>query len=143
MHSILDPTVGTFAGSIVELTDVLTMDIHIPTEDVLLPTEDIPPASDNILVRFTVGICRRTAEQRDEPRRKHRRSATPAVSDHVRRGGRGIGRGVQTQLQMRVGVRMPVIQLQRVAQIRFTSIDTNVSGSNPKRPLHEHVHPHT
>jgi hypothetical protein len=56
MHSILDPTVGTFAGSIVELTDLLTMDIHIPTEDVLLPTEDIPPASDNILVRFTVGI---------------------------------------------------------------------------------------
>jgi hypothetical protein len=56
MHSILDPTVGTFAGSIVELTEVLTMDIHIPTEDVLLPTEDIPPASDNILVRFTVGI---------------------------------------------------------------------------------------
>jgi hypothetical protein len=39
--------------------------------------------------------------------------------------------------------RMPVIQLQRVAQIRFASIDTNVSGSNPKRPLHEHVHPHT
>ena len=53
MHSILDPTVGTFAGSIVELTDVLTMDIHIPTEDILIPTEDIPPASDNILVRFT------------------------------------------------------------------------------------------
>ena len=57
MHSIMDPTVGTFAGSIVELTDVLTPDIHIPTED-LLPTEDIPPASDNILVRFTVGITR-------------------------------------------------------------------------------------
>src|SRR5262245_29871960 len=57
MHSIMDPTVGTFAGSIVELTDVLTLDIHIPTEHVL-PTEDIPPASDNILVRFTVGITR-------------------------------------------------------------------------------------
>jgi hypothetical protein len=52
----MDPTVGTCAGSIVELTDVLTMDIHIPTEDILLPTEDIPPASENILVRFTVGI---------------------------------------------------------------------------------------
>jgi len=51
MHSIMDPTVGTFAGSIVELTDVLT-------EDILIPTEDIPPASDNILVRFTVGITR-------------------------------------------------------------------------------------
>ena len=49
MHSIMDPTVGTCAGSIVELTDVLTMDIHIPTEDILLPTEDIPPASENIL----------------------------------------------------------------------------------------------
>src|SRR5262245_11034346 len=57
MHSIMDPTVGTFAGSIVELTDVLTLDIHIPTEH-LLATEDIPPASDNILVRFTVGITR-------------------------------------------------------------------------------------
>ena len=57
----MDPTVGTFAGSIVELTDVLTMDIHIPTEDILIPTEDIPPASDNILVRFTVGITRHTS----------------------------------------------------------------------------------
>ena len=56
MHSIMDPTVGTFAGSIVELTDVLTEDLLIPTEDILIPTEDIPPASDNILVRFTVGI---------------------------------------------------------------------------------------
>ena len=51
MHSIMDPTVGTFAGSIVELTDVLT-------EDILIPTEDIPPASDNTIVRFTVGITR-------------------------------------------------------------------------------------
>ena len=58
MHSIMDPTVGTFAGSIVELTDVLTEDILIPTEDSLIPTEDIPPASDNILVRFRVGITR-------------------------------------------------------------------------------------
>jgi len=60
MHSIMDPTVGTCAGSIVELTDVLTMDIkdiHIPTDDILLlPTEDIPPASEHFLVRFTVGI---------------------------------------------------------------------------------------
>ena len=58
MHSIMDPTVGTCAGSIVELTDVLTMDIHIPTEamEATEPTEDIPTASDNILARFTVGI---------------------------------------------------------------------------------------
>ena len=62
MHSIMDPTVGTFAGSIVELTDVPTEDILPPTEDILPPilppTEDFPPASDNILVRFTVGITR-------------------------------------------------------------------------------------
>ena len=45
------------AGSIVELTDVLTEDILIPTEDVLIPLR-IPTASDNILVRFTVGITR-------------------------------------------------------------------------------------
>ena len=61
MHStIMAPTVGTFAGFIVEPIDVLTMDIHIPTEDIplpiLLPTEDIPPASEHFLVRFTVGI---------------------------------------------------------------------------------------
>src|SRR5215471_6628364 len=55
MHSIMDPTVGTFAGSIVEPTDVPTEDILPP---ILPPTEDIPPASDNILVRFTVGITR-------------------------------------------------------------------------------------
>jgi hypothetical protein len=68
MHSILDPTVGTFAGSIVELTDVLTLDIHTPTEDVLLRTEDIPPASDNILVRFTVGITSTTlADKSSDP----------------------------------------------------------------------------
>ena len=57
MHSIMDPTVGTFAGSIVEPTDVPT-DILPRTEDILpqlLPsTEDILPASDNILVRFSL-----------------------------------------------------------------------------------------
>ena len=53
----MDPTVGTFAGSIVELTDLLT-EADLLTEDILIPTEDIPPASDNILVRFTVGITR-------------------------------------------------------------------------------------
>jgi hypothetical protein len=37
-------------------------------------------------------------------------------------------------------VRIPVIQLQRVAEIRFASIETNVTGSNPKRPMHEDVH---
>jgi hypothetical protein len=44
MHSIImDPTVGTFAGFIVEPIEVLTMDIHIPmgaTED-MEATEDI------------------------------------------------------------------------------------------------------
>jgi hypothetical protein len=33
MHN---PTVGTFAGFIVEPIDVLTMDLHIPMEDILL-----------------------------------------------------------------------------------------------------------
>jgi hypothetical protein len=65
MHSIMDPTVGTFAGSIVEPTDLLTEDIHLLTEDILLPllpaSEDILPASDNIPVRFTVGIVIRKA----------------------------------------------------------------------------------
>ena len=38
----MDPTVGTFAGSIVAPIDVLTMDIHIPMEDILpTPMEDI------------------------------------------------------------------------------------------------------
>ena len=42
MLSTMDPTVGTFAGSIVEPIDVLTMDIHIPMEDILrIPMEDI------------------------------------------------------------------------------------------------------
>src|SRR6516225_10050540 len=56
MHSIMDPPVGTFAGSIVEPTDVPTEDILPPTEDILpqlLPSsEDILPALDNIPVRY-------------------------------------------------------------------------------------------
>jgi hypothetical protein len=77
------------------------------------------------------------------PGEKHRRSRTAAVGYRVRHGGRGISRRVQSQLQMRVCVRIPVIQLQRVAEIRFASIDTNVRGSNPKRPMHEDVHSDT
>jgi hypothetical protein len=50
---------------------------------------------------------------------------------------------VQSQLQMRVCLRIPVIQLQRGAEIPLASIDTNVSGSNPKRPMHEDVHSDT
>jgi hypothetical protein len=39
MHN---PTVGTFAGSIVEPIDVLTMDLRIPMGDILrIPMEDI------------------------------------------------------------------------------------------------------
>ena len=39
---IMDPTVGTFAGFIVEPIDVLTTDIHIRMEDIpLTPMEDI------------------------------------------------------------------------------------------------------
>jgi hypothetical protein len=51
MHSIMDPTVGTSAGSIVEPTDVLTMDIHIPTEamEATEPTEDTEDMEDIIL----------------------------------------------------------------------------------------------
>jgi putative ABC transport system substrate-binding protein len=53
----MDPPVGTFAGSIVEPTDLPTEDILPPTEDILPPilppTEDILPAWDNIPVRFT------------------------------------------------------------------------------------------
>jgi len=42
MHStIMDPTVGTFAGFIVEPIDVLTMGIRIPTEDIMGDMEDI------------------------------------------------------------------------------------------------------
>jgi hypothetical protein len=53
MHN---PTVGTFAGFIVEPIDVLTMDIHIPMEDILLtPMEDIPhiPTGDILFHPFS------------------------------------------------------------------------------------------
>jgi hypothetical protein len=66
---------------------------------------------------------------------KHRRSRTTAPDGpgyRVRHGGRGISRRVQSQLQMRVCVRIPVVQLQRVAEIRFASIDTNVRGIESK-----------
>ena len=43
----MDPTVGTFAGFIVELIDVPTMDIHIPMEDI---TDHIP-----MDIQFTLG----------------------------------------------------------------------------------------
>ena len=52
MHN---PTVGTFAGYIVEPIDVLTMDIHIPMGDILLtPMGDIilTPTGD-IVAHFT------------------------------------------------------------------------------------------
>ena len=51
MHStIMDPTVGTFAGFIVEPTDVLTMeDIRIPTEDIMGDIIDLTPMEDIIL----------------------------------------------------------------------------------------------
>jgi len=51
MHStIMDPTVGTFAGFIVEPIDVLTMeDIHIPTEDIMGNIIDPTPMEDIIL----------------------------------------------------------------------------------------------
>ena len=62
---IMDPTVGTFAGFIVEPIDVLTMDmediLHTPMEDILrtpmehiprTPTEDIlPTRTEDIIVR--------------------------------------------------------------------------------------------
>ena len=44
MHStIMDPTVGTFGGSIVEPIGVRTMDIHITMGDIIdpIPMEDI------------------------------------------------------------------------------------------------------
>ena len=53
MHN---PTVGTFAGFIVEPIDVLTMDIHIPMEDILLILmEDIllTPTGDIIVHPFS------------------------------------------------------------------------------------------
>jgi len=61
MHStIMDPTVATFAGSIVELIDVLTMDIHIIMEDIITPTPmgDIIDMED-IIVRTNFGPYRR------------------------------------------------------------------------------------
>ena len=59
MHSTMDPTVGTFAGFIVEPIDVLTMDmedtIRTPMEDILrTPTEDIivrPISGDGVFRR--------------------------------------------------------------------------------------------
>ena len=48
MHStIMDPTVGTFGGSIVEPIGVRPMDIHIPMEDI---TDHIP-----MDIQFTLG----------------------------------------------------------------------------------------
>jgi hypothetical protein len=58
MHStIMDPTVGTFAGFIVEPIDVLTMDIRITMEDIIIPT----PMEDIIdpIVRTNFGPYRR------------------------------------------------------------------------------------
>ena len=50
MHStIMDPTVGTFAGFIVEPTDVLTTDIRIPTEDIMGDIIDLTPMEDILL----------------------------------------------------------------------------------------------
>jgi hypothetical protein len=51
----MDPTVGTFAGFIVEPIEVLTMDIHIPTEvmgDILdlTPTEAMVEATVEAMV---------------------------------------------------------------------------------------------
>jgi phage baseplate assembly protein W len=57
MHNIMDPTVGTFAGFIVEPIDVLTMDmedtIRTPMEDILrTPMEDIlRTPTEDIIVR--------------------------------------------------------------------------------------------
>ena len=60
MHSTtMDPTVGTFAGFIVEPIDVLTTDIHIRMEDImedsiLTPMEDIivrPISGDGVIRR--------------------------------------------------------------------------------------------
>jgi len=56
MHStIMDPTVGTFGGSIVEPIGVRTMDIHITMGDIIdpIPMEDIiiPTPMGDIIVR--------------------------------------------------------------------------------------------
>jgi hypothetical protein len=64
MHStIMDPTVGTFAGFIVEPIEVLTMDIRITMEDIIIPTpmEDIidPITTEDIIVHTNFGPYRR------------------------------------------------------------------------------------
>ena len=78
MHSIMDPTVGTFAGFIVEPIDVLTMDLHIPTEvmgdilnltpteamvedteDMVEDTEDMEEDTEDYIVRTNFGPHRR------------------------------------------------------------------------------------
>ena len=69
---IMDPTVGTFAGFIVEPIEVLTMDIRIPMgdiidpirmEDIIIPTHmgDIidPIPMEDIIVRTNFGPYRR------------------------------------------------------------------------------------
>jgi len=82
MHSIMDPTVGTFAGSIVELTDLLT-EADLLTEDILIPTEDIPPASDNILVRFTASFTSVPPSRRVRFAPKSRHSASARVYEYT------------------------------------------------------------
>ena len=63
MHStIMDPTVGTFVGFIVEPIDVRTMDIHIPMGGIsLIPTGDIILTPMEGIVRtisdLIVGMC--------------------------------------------------------------------------------------
>jgi hypothetical protein len=55
----MDPTVGTFAGFIVEPTDVLTMDIHIPMEDIMGNLEEnLTPMEDIILTPMEDTIVR-------------------------------------------------------------------------------------
>jgi len=61
----MDPTVGTFAGFIVEPTDVLTMDIHITMEDIIdhpITMEDIiiPTPMGDIIARPTSGLTNAT-----------------------------------------------------------------------------------
>jgi len=59
----MDPTVGMFAEFIVEATDVLTMDIHIPMGDIIIPTPmgDIidPTPMEDIIGRTNFGPYRR------------------------------------------------------------------------------------
>ena len=55
MLSTMDPTVGTFAGSIVAPIDVLTMDIHIPMGDIILtPMEGIVRTISDLIVGMYV-----------------------------------------------------------------------------------------